>query len=105
MAPVFSFYTFLDYDVAKNIVLIINALICLSYPVNFAIYCGMSRSTIVAIIPMQYHILVSCPGHHCSICSFLHPNAMQHHTLVSGSSVKPSAVFSPPVPLALPTPM
>ena len=39
----FSFYTFLDYDVAKNIVLIINALICLSYPVNFAIYCGMSR--------------------------------------------------------------
>ena len=41
----FSFYTFLDYDVAKNIVLIINALICLSYPVNFAIYCGMSRLT------------------------------------------------------------
>ena len=38
-----SFYTFLDYEVAKNIVLIINALICLSYPVNFAIYCGMSR--------------------------------------------------------------
>ena len=39
----FSFYTFLDYEVAKNIVLVINALICLSYPVNFAIYCGMSR--------------------------------------------------------------
>ena len=43
-----SFYTFLDYEVAKNIVLIINALICLSYPVNFAIYCGMSRSLILA---------------------------------------------------------
>ena len=30
---------------------------------------------------------------------------MQHHILVSGSFVKPSAVFSPPVPLALLTPM
>ena len=37
----------MDYEVAKNIVLIINALICLSYPVNFAIYCGMSRSIII----------------------------------------------------------
>ena len=45
-----SFYTFLDYEVAKNIVLIINALICLSYPVNFAIYCGMSRLVILLIV-------------------------------------------------------
>ena len=57
MAPFFSFYTFLDYDVAKNIVLIINALICLSYPVNFAIYCGMSRSAIV--LTLGGHILLS----------------------------------------------
>ena len=34
---------FMDYYVAKNIVLIINAFICFSYPLNFAIYCGMSR--------------------------------------------------------------
>lgn len=40
----FSFGFFLlDYNIAKNIVLAINALICFSYPFNFAIYCGMSR--------------------------------------------------------------
>ena len=33
----------LDYDIAKDIVIIINVLICVSFPVNFAIYCGMSR--------------------------------------------------------------
>jgi hypothetical protein len=36
-------YEFMNYDVARDIVLFINTLICVSYPVNFAIYCGMSR--------------------------------------------------------------
>ena len=35
--------TFMDYHVVKNIILIINTFICFSYPLNFAIYCGMSR--------------------------------------------------------------
>ena len=34
---------FLDYDLAKRLVFIINLCIYLSYPLNFAIYCGMSR--------------------------------------------------------------
>ena len=42
-----SIYSFhlqlMDYYIAKNIVLIINVLICASYPFNFAIYCGMSK--------------------------------------------------------------
>jgi hypothetical protein len=38
----FSF-SFIDYNAVKNIILIINAFICFSYPLNFAIYCGMSR--------------------------------------------------------------
>ena len=33
----------IDYDIAKNIVIVINVLICFSFPFNFAIYCGMSR--------------------------------------------------------------
>ena len=40
----FSFsFSFMDYDVAKSIILVINAFICFSFPLNFAIYCGMSR--------------------------------------------------------------
>ena len=34
---------FLDYNLVGNITLFINVIICLSYPLNFAIYCGMSR--------------------------------------------------------------
>jgi len=34
---------FLDYELVGNITLFINCIICLSYPLNFAIYCGMSR--------------------------------------------------------------
>ena len=34
---------FLDYKLVGNITLFINCIICLSYPLNFAIYCGMSR--------------------------------------------------------------
>ncbi len=34
---------FLDYSVAKLVILICNLCICLSYPLNFGIYCGMSR--------------------------------------------------------------
>ena len=33
----------MDYTVAKNVVLVINLCIYLSYPLNFAIYCGMSQ--------------------------------------------------------------
>jgi neuromedin U receptor 1 len=36
-------FNFMNYYVAKNIVLVSNAIICFSYPLNFAIYCGMSR--------------------------------------------------------------
>jgi len=38
-----SVVEFLDYRLVGNIILFINVIICLSYPVNFAIYCGMSR--------------------------------------------------------------
>ena len=34
---------FLDYDYVKIVILINNLLISLSYPLNFGIYCGMSR--------------------------------------------------------------
>ncbi|XP_045507922.1 sex peptide receptor isoform X1 [Colias croceus] len=33
----------LDYDIANKLILITNFCIILSYPINFAIYCGMSR--------------------------------------------------------------
>ena len=33
----------LDYNVASNICLVINAFICLFFPLNFAVYCGMSQ--------------------------------------------------------------
>ncbi|XP_045464657.1 sex peptide receptor [Harmonia axyridis] len=34
---------FLDYYMANSLILITNFMIILSYPINFAIYCGMSR--------------------------------------------------------------
>lgn len=37
------FITFLDYQIANNCVLFANFFLILSYPVNFALYCGMSR--------------------------------------------------------------
>ncbi len=36
-------YDFLDYSIVKSTILIVNLCICLSYPLNFGIYCGMSR--------------------------------------------------------------
>jgi hypothetical protein len=33
----------LDYDVINVLILFTNFFISLSYPINFAIYCGMSR--------------------------------------------------------------
>ncbi|XP_057672637.1 sex peptide receptor [Diorhabda carinulata] len=36
-------FEFLDYDVANTLILFTNFFIILSYPINFAIYCGMSR--------------------------------------------------------------
>ena len=38
-----TIYDFLDYSIIKSTVLIVNLCICLSYPLNFGIYCGMSR--------------------------------------------------------------
>lgn len=34
---------FLDYRVANKIILLANFFLIVSYPINFAIYCGMSR--------------------------------------------------------------
>lgn len=34
---------FLDYEMANTLILFSNFFIILSYPINFAIYCGMSR--------------------------------------------------------------
>ena len=39
----FSFYEFLNYDIANLLVLIFNFLIVISYPINFGIYCSLSR--------------------------------------------------------------
>ena len=38
-----SIIEFLDYNLVHTATLIINLLICLSYPLNFGIYCGMSK--------------------------------------------------------------
>ena len=38
-----SLVKLLDYELAGNICLIINAIICFFFPLNFAIYCGMSK--------------------------------------------------------------
>ena len=43
MISYFSLVEFLDYQMANKIILFINVFISLSYPINFAIYCGMSR--------------------------------------------------------------
>jgi hypothetical protein len=34
----------MDYEKARATILILNVMLCSSYPLNFAIYCGMSRS-------------------------------------------------------------
>lgn len=38
-----SIKEFLDYHLANVLVLFTNFFIIVSYPINFAIYCGMSR--------------------------------------------------------------
>ena len=38
-----TFHDFLDYTFVKATILIVNLCICLSYPLNFGIYCGMSQ--------------------------------------------------------------
>ena len=38
-----TWYDFLNYQIIKSVVLVVNLLISLSYPLNFGIYCGMSR--------------------------------------------------------------
>ena len=39
----FSVTPFLDYEKVHAMVLILNTIICCSHPLNFAIYCSMSR--------------------------------------------------------------
>ena len=34
---------FIDYELANTVTMFINTCIFLSYPINFGIYCGMSR--------------------------------------------------------------
>jgi len=59
-----SLVEFLDYQLVNNIILFINVIICLSYPLNFAIYCGMSRQfrkTFRSVfLSPALHILRSC---------------------------------------------
>lgn len=38
-----TIFEFLNYDVVNTLILFTNFFIILSYPINFAIYCGMSR--------------------------------------------------------------
>ena len=38
-----SFVPLLDYEVATSICLVLNVIISLFFPLNFAIYCGMSQ--------------------------------------------------------------
>jgi hypothetical protein len=37
----------MDYEKARATILILNVMLCSSYPLNFAIYCGMSRLEIL----------------------------------------------------------
>ena len=50
---------FLDYKLVGNITLFINCIICLSYPLNFAIYCGMSRSELRVMMMMMMMMMMS----------------------------------------------
>ena len=75
-----SLVEFLDYQLVNNIILFINVIICLSYPLNFAIYCGMSRSSILFMNP------------------FLNKNQYTTTITLAGSSGRLSAVFSSPPP-------
>ena len=34
---------FLNYEVVRAVILVVNMMISLSYPLNFGIYCGMSK--------------------------------------------------------------
>ena len=38
---------FIDYELANTVTMFINTCIFLSYPINFGIYCGMSRWILV----------------------------------------------------------
>ena len=38
-----SLFSFMDYDITRNIIILINLLVCLLNPMKLAIYCGMSR--------------------------------------------------------------
>jgi len=49
-----SFYEFLDYNLAKLLVLIFNFLIILSYPINFGIYCSLSSQFLAAFRSLIY---------------------------------------------------
>ena len=44
---------FIDYELANTVTMFINTCIFLSYPINFGIYCGMSRWN-------QNYIFITC---------------------------------------------
>ena len=58
---------FLNYELTKNITTAIDLCIYLSYPLNFAIYCGMSRCTIGSLLTSydssDTALLQTVPGH------------------------------------------
>ena len=65
----------LDYDVINVLILFTNFFISLSYPINFAIYCGMSRQ--VCVVFTFY--LLSTPST-ASSNTFDQSNFQHHHS-------------------------
>ena len=49
---------FIDYELANTVTMFINTCIFLSYPINFGIYCGMSRWILV----LKHLITILVPG-------------------------------------------
>ena len=45
----FSVHEFLDYEIVNRVMLFLNLLIVVSYPVNFAIYCSLSRLVLATL--------------------------------------------------------
>ncbi len=45
----------MDYEKARATILILNVMLCSSYPLNFAIYCGMSRLETKPLSPHHPH--------------------------------------------------
>ena len=78
----YSLYEFLDYEKIRYTILILNTTICASYPINFGIYCGMSRYIYVYIsaIPLTSEYIAACPGIYMYIYQLSHQlrNILRH---------------------------